>query len=190
MPFAGFTAKGRSGFIIDPAKIVVCGGSAGGYLTLMSGFASSRAAGARCLLGLWRHRRSLVHAPSEYYRKSPLVTKEEAYGVVGGPVLTVPTASPRGKYYLYLRQNGLWAKEVSGFDPATEPHKFDPYCPVRNVTPDYPPTLLIARHGRHRRPLPGIGRHGRPRWPKPAWCTSSSPSRRRPRHWQRRQIGP
>ena len=51
----------------------------------------------------------------------------------------------RGRYYLYLRQNGLWTKEVTGFDPATERAKLDPYCPVRNITPQYPPTLLI--HG-------------------------------------------
>jgi hypothetical protein len=26
----------------------------------------------------------------------------------------------RGRYYLYLRQNGLWTKDVTGFDPAAE----------------------------------------------------------------------
>ena len=51
----------------------------------------------------------------------------------------------RGRFYLYLRQNGLWTKEVTGFDPATERAKLDPYCPVRNVSPEYPPTLLV--HG-------------------------------------------
>jgi dipeptidyl aminopeptidase/acylaminoacyl peptidase len=34
---------------------------------------------------------------------------------------------------------------VSGFDPATDRAKLDEFCPVRRVTPDYPPTLLI--HG-------------------------------------------
>ncbi len=51
----------------------------------------------------------------------------------------------RGQYYRYLRQNGLWTKEVTGFDPERERNKIDPYCPVRNVTADYPPTMLI--HG-------------------------------------------
>jgi hypothetical protein len=40
----------------------------------------------------------------------------------------------RGRLYLYCRQNGLWTKEVTGFDPATEKNKLDPYCPVRNIT--------------------------------------------------------
>jgi dipeptidyl aminopeptidase/acylaminoacyl peptidase len=34
---------------------------------------------------------------------------------------------------------------VSGFDPSRDARKLDRYCPVRNVSADYPPTLLI--HG-------------------------------------------
>ncbi len=43
------------------------------------------------------------------------------------------------------RQQGTWPIEASGHDPRKEPKWFDPYCPIRNVTRDYPPTLLI--HG-------------------------------------------
>ena len=48
-------------------------------------------------------------------------------------------------FYRYCRQNGLWPKEVVGYDPAKEPKEFDRFCPVRNVTKGYPPTLLL--HG-------------------------------------------
>jgi dipeptidyl aminopeptidase/acylaminoacyl peptidase len=34
---------------------------------------------------------------------------------------------------------------VAGHDPDKEPHAFDAFCPLRNVTAHYPPTLLI--HG-------------------------------------------
>jgi dipeptidyl aminopeptidase/acylaminoacyl peptidase len=34
---------------------------------------------------------------------------------------------------------------VTGFDPASERRKLDSYCPVRNVTPQYPPLLMV--HG-------------------------------------------
>ena len=34
---------------------------------------------------------------------------------------------------------------MTGFDAATERAKLDPYCPVRNVTAEFPPTLLV--HG-------------------------------------------
>jgi dipeptidyl aminopeptidase/acylaminoacyl peptidase len=87
--------------------------------------------------------------PSEHYRKQPLVSKEEAARAVGREVLTGTEPGgahkERGRFYLYLRQNGLWTREVTGYDAATERRKLDPYCPVRNVTPDYPPTLLV--HG-------------------------------------------
>ena len=47
--------------------------------------------------------------------------------------------------YLYCRQQGLWPKVLTGRDPDEEPRAFDAFCPVRNVTPECPPTLLI--HG-------------------------------------------
>ena len=34
---------------------------------------------------------------------------------------------------------------MTGHNPHTEPKWFDRYCPVRHVTPEYPPTFLI--HG-------------------------------------------
>jgi len=37
------------------------------------------------------------------------------------------------------------AKGVGGVDPHTDSRSFDPFCPIRNVTGDYPPTLLL--HG-------------------------------------------
>src|SRR5260370_42693448 len=51
----------------------------------------------------------------------------------------------RQRFYLYCRQQGIWPKEVAGHDPDREPKAFDPFCPIRNVSAKYPPTLLI--HG-------------------------------------------
>jgi hypothetical protein len=87
--------------------------------------------------------------PSEHYRKTvPLIARDEAYKAVRPMPLTGSESNfdgkARGRLYLYFRQNGLWTKEVTGFDPS-EKTKLDPYCPVRNVTRDYPPTILV--HG-------------------------------------------
>lgn len=74
--------------------------------------------------------------------------KNEAFKAVGTEPITGAdgdVGKARGKFYLYHRQNGTWAKEVTGFDPASERAKNDPYCPVRNLTADYPPLLMI--HG-------------------------------------------
>jgi dipeptidyl aminopeptidase/acylaminoacyl peptidase len=64
-------------------------------------------------------------------------------------VVTAPAdkaqAEARSKFYLYLRQNGLWTREVTGFEPEKDKSKLDRYCPVRNVTPSYPTVMLV--HG-------------------------------------------
>lgn len=136
---------------IDPERIVVTGGSAGGYLTLMTGICVEPR--PRALVAYWGYGDvdgDWYTKPSEHYRKAvPLISKEEAYQAVRGKVLTGTEGGAeqkaRGRFYLYLRQNGLWTKEVTGVDPAKEPSKLDRYCPVRNVSAKYPPTMLV--HG-------------------------------------------
>jgi len=134
-------------FGIDRDRIATAGGSAGGYLTQMAGFCLEprpRALvsyyGYGDIIGPW------YADPDEFYRRQPLVSKEEALAAVGTTAIAEPLPkTQRGKFYLYCRQNGLWPKEVTGHDPRTEARWFDRYCPIRNVTAKYPPTLLI--HG-------------------------------------------
>jgi acetyl esterase/lipase len=136
---------------LDTTRVIVTGGSAGGYLTLMTGVVVKPRPTA--LVAYWGYGDvdgDWYTKPSEFYRTTiPLIDRAEAYKGVGGRVVTGSEdgldLKPRGRFYHYLRQNGLWTKEVTGFDPATEKAKLDPYCPVRNVTPEYPPTVLV--HG-------------------------------------------
>ena len=126
--------RGPELFRIDPDQLFVMGQSAGGYLTMMAGFRVEPR--PRALVSFWGYgdiAGKWYSEPDEFYRQQPLVTKEEA-DRVGGM-----------KLYLYCRQQGLWPKVLTGHDPAADPRAFDPFCPVRNVTRDYPPTLLI--HG-------------------------------------------
>lgn len=144
--FRWIRSYGVEKFHLDPNKLVVCGGSAGGYLTMMTGICIDPK--PKALVAYWGYGDvdgPWYTEPSEHYRKQPLVSKEDALSVVGHEVTTGANSGPRGKYYLYLRQNGLWCREVSGFDPKTERAKLDPYCPVRNITSNYPPIVML--HG-------------------------------------------
>jgi acetyl esterase/lipase len=148
--FKWLRTEGPKRLHIDPDRLVVAGGSAGGYLTLMTGFCLEHR--PRALVAYWGYGDvdgAWYTKPSEHYRKSPLVSREEAYRAVGGKVLTgtegAADQKARGRFYLYLRQNGLWTREVTGFEPDKDRKQLDRYCPVRNITAAYPPTLLI--HG-------------------------------------------
>jgi acetyl esterase/lipase len=148
--FRWLREKGPKLLHIDPERIVVTGGSAGGYLTLMTGFRVKPR--PRALVAYWGYGDvdgKWYTTPSAWYRKHvPLISKEDAEKGVGGKVWTGVEGTDgkaRGRYYHYLRQNGLWTKQVTGFDPEKGKEKLDPYCPVRNVSSEYPPTLLI--HG-------------------------------------------
>ena len=141
--------EGRKLFNGDTSKIAVMGGSAGGCLTLTSGYrVRPRPAvlvsfwGYGDLVGDWYSR------PNPHARHHRIqMSKEEAYSQVSGP----PVSDSReregngGAFYQYCRQHGIWPKEVTGWDPHTEVEKFIPYMAVKNVTSDYPPTMLI--HG-------------------------------------------
>lgn len=140
--------KGPKLFQADTRRIAVAGGSAGGYLTLMTGFCVSPRPAA--LVSFWGYgdiAGDWYIKPSEFYRKQALVTKQDAWKGVSGPPVTDRKQGGRnaGKFYLYCRQQGLWTTNVAGIDPQTQDQLLTPYCPVRNVTKDYPPTLLI--HG-------------------------------------------
>jgi len=138
--------NGPERFHIDTDRIAVIGQSAGGYLTLMSGFvleprpkALVSFYGYGDIIGDWYSK------PDSYYLNTiPAITKEQAYQAVGQTALT-EGSNDRFRFYFYLRQQGLWPIAVSGHDPSKEPDWFTPYMPIRNVDPHYPPTLLL--HG-------------------------------------------
>jgi acetyl esterase/lipase len=133
-------------FRIDPNRIAVIGHSAGGYLTQMAGFClNPRPKALVSFYGYGDIAGSWYSRPDPFYSQQPAVPKEEAYQAVGGPVLSENPNRNRSRFYLYCRQQGLWPQEVAGHDPDKEPKAFDPFCPLRNVTKDYPPALLL--HG-------------------------------------------
>ena len=140
--------KGPKLFNLDPDRLAIAGDSAGGYLTLMTGFrVKPRPTVLAVFWGYGDITSPWYSKPDPFYLRQPHVTKEQAYSAVGAtPCLTAPPEhNQRHHFYLYCRQNGFWPKGVSGHDPDTESKWFDDYCPVRNVSREYPPTFLL--HG-------------------------------------------
>lgn len=142
-------AEGPKLFRADVSRVAVVGGSAGGYLTLTAGFRAQPRPMA--LVSLWGYG-DLVgdwfSSPSKHAAHNSIKVDEgEAWRQVQGP----PVADSRQRqgngaaFYQFCRQRGLWPKAVSGWDPHQEPEKFFPYMALKNITPSYPPTLMI--HG-------------------------------------------
>jgi acetyl esterase/lipase len=145
--YAWVRAEGPKLFHADPDRIAVMGGSAGGYLSLIAAYREKPA--PRAIVSFWGYGDIVgewYNKPDPFYSRQPAVSKDEAYGSIGKVPVSEPDGKQkRGRFYLYCRQNGLWTKEVAGHDPDKEIGILDAYCPVRNVSTNYPPTFLI--HG-------------------------------------------
>ncbi len=147
--FGWLRAHAREKFSADASKIAVMGGSAGGHLTLSSGFRVRPR--PVCLVSFWGYGDLIgpwLSQPSPHTRhQAKTLTEDQIVAIEKGP--PVANAADRvhdgGAYYQHARHTGTWPRRVSGFDPEKNPESFDPYMAAANVSPDYPPTLLI--HG-------------------------------------------
>ncbi len=147
--FRWIRENGPELFQADPGRVAVAGGSAGGFLTLVSGYRVQPR--PKALVAFWGYgdlTGAWYSEPSPHPRHHQTrLSRDEAFKQVAGP----PISDSRdrkgdgGGFYQFCRQQGLWPKAVSGWHPKSQAAEFIPYEPVRNVTPDYPPTLLI--HG-------------------------------------------
>lgn len=148
--FRWIREEGAEQFHGDAGKIAVMGGSAGGYLTLVTGYRVQPRPAA--LVSFWGYGDLIgdwYSTPSPHARHQEIkMSSEEARRQVSGPPLSDDRdrKGNGGAFYQHCRQHGIWPREVSGgWDPHKEPEKFYPFMPLRNVTKEYPPTLMI--HG-------------------------------------------
>ena len=147
--FSWIGGEGARQFHLDTDRMVVFGGSAGGYLTLVTGYrVSPKPKALVSLYGYGQLNADWYTKPNPYpgYTKQQ-VTRDEAMRQTDGRVISdsEQRKGNGGLIYMYYRQNGLWTREVSGFSEDSLAREIVQYEPAKNVTLEYPPTLLI--HG-------------------------------------------
>ncbi|NKB66171.1 MAG: alpha/beta fold hydrolase [Candidatus Latescibacteria bacterium] len=143
--------SGPTHFNIDPDRIALLGHSAGGYLSLIAGArlrprpkALVAFYCATDISGTWITQYEVPppeqRVELEYIKwPDPPVSHDEAMGFLEEGL----RGRKRFQYVLYCYQKGIWPQQVTGRDPQQEPEWFHQYEPVRNVTKDYPPTMLL-----------------------------------------------
>lgn len=147
--FTWLRANGREKLRVNPDKIAVLGGSAGGYLTLTAGFRVKPRPtvlvaywGYGDLVGPWMTQPSPHPAHQGARLDAAAMTAVEA----GAPVANAKDREGNGgAYYQTCRQLGIWPWKVAGLDPVNAPESFVPFMAAKNVTAEFPPTLMI--HG-------------------------------------------
>lgn len=139
--YAWIRRDGPRLFQADVNRIGVTGGSAGGYLTLLSAAKlQPKPKVAVSFYGYGDITGDWYAKPDPFYLKQPAVSKEDAWASVGKqPVADPPQSNPRGRFYLFTRQQGLWPQLVGGGSD------LDAYCPEKLARKDFPPTMLL--HG-------------------------------------------
>jgi acetyl esterase/lipase len=117
--FRWLAGDGARQFHLDPRRIVVIGESAGGYLTLVTGYrVRPKPKALVALYGYGDLVDDWLSKPNPYPRHNlRKISREEAESQTDGKVIS-DSHDRKGDgalIYMYYRQNGLWPEEVSGF---------------------------------------------------------------------------
>ncbi|MEH7155482.1 alpha/beta hydrolase [Neobacillus drentensis] len=138
--------EGPKQFSIDPQKIAVVGSSAGAFLALCTGmFHHNKPRAIVSFYGYGDITGKWATASSKFYSQKAIVPKETAKRLASNQIITEGSVEERFLLYLYARQSGEWIQEITGINPLIHKEQLDKFCPVQNITKDYPPTLLL--HG-------------------------------------------
>jgi acetyl esterase/lipase len=133
--------KGPELFNIDPQRVAITGGSAGGYLSLVSGFCvEPRPQALVVISGIGDFELYLENMNLD---KSSLIKGEGPYAVVGDKPISDGGYEKRMDLWLYLEENGWYLSELLGFNPKMEPERYANLILFNNIPEDFPPTLIV-----------------------------------------------
>ena len=127
-------ANGQVQFNVNPNRIVVGGGSAGGYLALSTGFDPESAPAAIVS----------ISSPTGFSTKGIQTGDLNLLKIIKkDSIVSYGDYSTRMDLWRYLAKNGLALYAIFGFDPVKEPQKLTRYTLTNNIKDSYPPILII-----------------------------------------------
>ncbi|MHC4658212.1 MAG: alpha/beta hydrolase [Planctomycetota bacterium] len=136
--------NGHNQYHIDPNRIAVAGGSAGGYLALTSGFKKKSAPNAIIA----------ISPPTGFSKPAKMgdlsiLNQPGPYDIVTDKIISYGDYSKRMDLWRFLARHRLFQYEVFGFDPSKESDKLEKYKLQNNINSNYPPTLIIHARNDH-----------------------------------------
>ncbi|KAB2337257.1 alpha/beta hydrolase [Cytobacillus depressus] len=144
--------EGTAQFDYDANKIAVMGGSAGGFLSLLTGLFENKPKAIVSFYGYGDITGNWAIQPSPHYQTMTNVPKELVKSLVSDQVISVGPIEKRYAIYMYARQNGEWINEISGLHHILDKKKLSQFCPLHQANADFPPTLLL--HGTNDEDVP------------------------------------
>jgi acetyl esterase/lipase len=143
--------EGPELFGADRDRIAVVGHSAGGYLALVAGYRfqpKPRAVvafyGFGDLTGAWHTTPSSIYT-QQYDPVPENIAFDGVEETVVSEAAITSLTEDRWDIYVYAKQKGIWPLLLTTKHPATDPEWFASFEPLRNVSENYPPTMLL--HG-------------------------------------------
>ncbi|MEM9935922.1 MAG: alpha/beta hydrolase [Bacteroidota bacterium] len=131
---------------VDPERIYMIGHSAGAYLALLA--ANTMEEPPQAVISFYGYGDILddwAHTPDAHYSQMETVNAEEVESSLDTSTRTSASVEERFSYYIYTRQNGLWASTVSQLNRKEHTNELTSLSPSLDMRKNFPPTLLI--HG-------------------------------------------
>lgn len=139
-------SEGEDLLKVDPKRMYMIGHSAGAYLALLA--ANTMEEPPQAVISFYGYGDILddwAHTSDANYSQMEAVSVEEVEQKLDTSTRTSASVEERFSYYIYTRQNGIWASTVSQLNREKHAKELTSLSPSLDMRKDFPPTLLI--HG-------------------------------------------